>query len=205
MNPVAHATAEPAIPAWVDGRLVPVGKMEAHRRGLRHKAVSVFVMRGGRTLLQRRAAVKYHSPGLWANACCTHPLWIGAGAVGPVMDTTTENAIQAEIEDGATCAARRLREELGIADLALRPGPVVEYRADVGAGLVEHEVVEVFLVDAPADLTMAPNPEEVSEVDWVPLEALARDVEAHPDRYAPWLRIYVTEHLDRIFGEAAPG
>ena len=63
------------IPAWVDGRLQPVEKLEVHRRGLRHPAVSVFVLEGARTLLQRRAMEKYHTPGLWANACCTHPRW----------------------------------------------------------------------------------------------------------------------------------
>ena len=54
------------IPAWVDGRLVPVGKLEVHQRGLRHKAVSVFVLDGTRVLIQKRAAGKYHTPGLWA-------------------------------------------------------------------------------------------------------------------------------------------
>ena len=61
------------IPAWVDGRLATVDKLEVHRRGLWHPAVSVFLMDGARTLLQQRAMGKYHSPGLWANACCTHP------------------------------------------------------------------------------------------------------------------------------------
>ena len=61
------------IPAWVDGRLVAVDKLDVHRRGLWHPAVSVFLMDGPLTLLQRRAAAKYHTPGLWANACCTHP------------------------------------------------------------------------------------------------------------------------------------
>ena len=55
------------LPAWVDGTLQPVEKLEAHERGLRHKAVSVFVMDGERLLLQRRALGKYQTPGLWAN------------------------------------------------------------------------------------------------------------------------------------------
>ena len=61
------------IPAWVNEALTPVEKLEVHQRGLRHKAVSVFVMRNNETLIQRRALEKYHTPGLWANACCTHP------------------------------------------------------------------------------------------------------------------------------------
>ena len=52
------------IPAWIDGQLQPVEKLQTHLRGLKHKAVSVFVMRGAETLLQRRAMSKYHTPGL---------------------------------------------------------------------------------------------------------------------------------------------
>ena len=63
------------IPAWIDGELAPVDKLEAHERGLKHKAVSVFVVRGMDILIQRRAMGKYHTPGLWANTCCTHPDW----------------------------------------------------------------------------------------------------------------------------------
>ena len=63
------------IPAWIDGRLTPVDKLHAHVAGLRHKAVSVFVRRGDEILLQQRALGKYHTPGLWANTCCTHPHW----------------------------------------------------------------------------------------------------------------------------------
>ena len=84
------------IPAWRDGALVAMDKLAVHRLGLRHPAGSVFVLRGGDVLLQRRAAGKYHTPGLWANTCCTHPHWG---------------------EAAADCAARRLREELGIAGL----------------------------------------------------------------------------------------
>ena len=50
------------IPAWIDGQLQPVEKLQTHLRGLRHKAVSVFVMRAAETLLQRRAMSKYHTP-----------------------------------------------------------------------------------------------------------------------------------------------
>ena len=58
------------IPAWVDGILQPVEKLEVHQRGLKHKAVSVFVFCDSQLLLQQRALEKYHSPGLWANTCC---------------------------------------------------------------------------------------------------------------------------------------
>ncbi|KAA9006863.1 isopentenyl-diphosphate Delta-isomerase [Histidinibacterium aquaticum] len=168
------------IPAWVDGALTPVDKLEAHRLGLRHKAVSVFVLRGSEVLVQRRAEGKYHTPGLWANTCCTHPGWD---------------------ESAADCAIRRLREELGISGLAPVHRGRVEYRADVGGGLIEHEVVEIFVAEAPAGLEVRPDPSEVSETRWIDLHDLAADVRRRPECYTPWLRIYLERHGESIFGD----
>ena len=100
------------IPAWQDGTLKPVEKLEVHKLGLRHKAVSVFVFYQGQLLIQQRAMSKYHSPGLWANTCCTHPEWD---------------------EDDLACAHRRLEDELGMQDMTLLPAGELEYRANVGA------------------------------------------------------------------------
>ncbi len=172
---------EEMIPAWVDGQLVPVGKLEVHRRGLRHKAVSVFVIDGARVLLQQRAMGKYHTPGLWANTCCTHPRWD---------------------EDASACALRRLHEELGITGLVPVFADRLEYRADVGGGLVEHELVDVFTAKAGADLRLAPDPDEVMATEWIELAALSNAVQRDPSRFTPWLRIYMTEHMSRIFGPA---
>ena len=66
-------TIIPAIAA--DGSLFPIGKLEAHRLGQKHLAVSVFVFAGEQLLIQRRADGKYHCGGQWANTCCTHPHW----------------------------------------------------------------------------------------------------------------------------------
>ncbi len=167
------------VPAWVDGVLQPVEKLAVHQRGLRHRAVSVFVMAGPAVLIQRRAAGKYHTPGLWANTCCTHPRWG---------------------EAHAACAERRLREELGITGLVLHFAGRVEYRADVGAGLTEHEVVDIFRAEAPRDLALAPDPAEVWETRWIDLPTLTAEVAREPDRFTPWLRIYLADHRDRIFG-----
>jgi isopentenyl-diphosphate Delta-isomerase len=173
------ASAEEMIPAWVDGRLLPVGKLEVHQRGLRHKAVSVFVMDGARVLIQRRSLSKYHTPGLWANTCCTHPRWD---------------------EDAVSCATRRLREELGIIGLSAAFADRVEYRADVGQGLTEHELVDIFVADAAAGLQVDPNPDEVMAIRWVDLYELSAEVMRNPDRFTPWLRIYLSDHMARIFG-----
>ncbi|MEX0337961.1 MAG: isopentenyl-diphosphate Delta-isomerase, partial [Arenibacterium sp.] len=131
------------IPAWVDNVLTPFDKLEAHKLGLRHKAVSVFVLRGDKMLIQRRALGKYHTPGLWANTCCTHPDWD---------------------EAPADCARRRLSEELGIVGLSPEFRQNLEYRADVGDGLIEHEVVDVFVAEAGEGLVVRPHLAEVMEI-----------------------------------------
>ena len=168
------------IPAWVDGTLKPVEKLEVHRRGLRHKAVSVFVRDGDKTLIQRRALTKYHTPGLWANTCCTHPEWN---------------------EDPALCAVRRLDQELGLTGVLPRFRQTVEYRADVGGGLTEHEVVDIFVADWTDEAALSPNPQEVMETRWLGLEELAGLATRKPENYTPWLRIYLAEHMDVIFND----
>jgi len=170
------------IPAWVDGVLTPVDKLAVHLRGLKHKAISVFVLRGGQILLQRRALGKYHTPGLWANTCCTHPHWG---------------------EDDLTCASRRLGEELGIHGLALKDVRQLEYRAPVGNGMVEHEVVRLFVAEAPADLRLAPDPAEVCETRWIAADGLQAELARWPERFTPWLRIYMRDHADALPSGAA--
>ena len=167
------------IPAWVDGTLTPVEKLAAHQRGLRHLAVSVFVMRRGEILIQQRALCKYHTPGLWANTCCTHPEWN---------------------ESPADCAQRRLNEELGITGLSLEHRGEVEYRADVGGGLIEHEVVQVYVAEATEDMPLVPNPDEVMDTDWQTMDALRRAIAQTPQQFTPWLRIYLDQHAEAIFG-----
>ena len=167
------------IPAWIDGRLQPIEKLDAHLRGLRHKAVSVFVMADDALLVQRRALGKYHTPGLWANTCCTHPDWG---------------------EQDAACAVRRLDEELGITGINVQHRGQVEYRADVGNGLVEHELVEVFVVRTTANLPVHANPDEVMDTRWITLEDLRMEIAATPDIFTPWLRIYMEQHSTLIFG-----
>ncbi len=165
------------VPAFVDGILTPVEKLEVHQRGLKHLAVSVFVMKGDKTLLQRRALSKYHTPGLWTNTCCTHPRWD---------------------EDPADCAKRRLREELGITGLTLHCVGGTEYRADVGRGLIEHEVVDLFVAEADETLSLDLNPDEVAETAWITLPDLARRIQADPTQFTPWLRIYLAEGWGRV-------
>lgn len=172
---------ETLIPAWVDGELRPVPKLDAHRRALRHLAVSIFATRGGETLIQRRAFGKYHSGGLWSNACCTHPAWM---------------------EEDAACARRRMREELGIEADGLRRVGTVDYRADVGGGLTEHERVAMFAVELSEQIRPEPDPDEVHSVRWIGWDRLEREIAEAPERFTPWLAIYLARHRDMVMGAA---
>ncbi len=170
------------IPCWIDGALRPMDKLAVHRAGLRHPAVSVFVLSGGALLLQQRAMGKYHSAGLWANACCTHPHWG---------------------EDPAACANRRLAEELGVTGLALEHRGQIEYRADVGGGMIEHELVDLFIAETKAPPALHPDPAEVMATRWLTADALRHEIADTPERFTPWLRIYMNRHEDRILESRA--
>jgi isopentenyl-diphosphate delta-isomerase len=153
-----------------DGSLFPIGKMEAHRQGQQHLAVSVFVFAGDKLLIQQRADGKYHCGGQWANTCCSHPHWG---------------------ETPADCANRRLGEEVGLA-LPLAFRSIVEYQADVGTGLIENERVHVFRgeLDETADVSGF-DPAEVQAVRWVHPRDLMREADMKPGLFTPWLRIYL--------------
>jgi isopentenyl-diphosphate delta-isomerase len=151
-------------------------KLEAHQSpGSLHLAFSVFLYRpDGALLLQRRALGKYHFPGVWANACCSHPQ-PGDDLVGS--------------------AERRVKEELGVS-CALREVGVFTYRATcVASGLVEHERDHVFV--GRCDGALSPDPDEVAELAFVELARLTAALGA-PRRtadglgleghFAPWLR-----------------
>lgn len=143
-------------------------------------AVSVFVVSGAKVLIQQRALSKYHTPGLWANTCCTHPLWN---------------------ENPDTCSVRRIHEELGITGLTPVHKGQLEYRADVGGGMIEHEVVDLYLALADETLSITLNPNEVMDAKWIDLDELILEAQQNPKRFTPWLRLYLEKHRDTIFGE----
>lgn len=159
-------------------------KLNAHRTGELHRAFSVMLVDSqNRLLLQRRAFTKYHSGGRWANTCCGHP-------------RDGESVIDA--------AERRLTEEMGIA-CRLTPAGSFIYRADVGNGLVEHELDHLLIGRFDGD--PAPAPSEVVEWRWSSLEDVRRDLTANPDIYTAWfpdalealerLTAFVMQHAER--------
>ena len=170
------------IPAWVDGKLVAVDKLEVHRRGLRHPAVSVFLLDGARTLIQRRALASTTRRASGRTPAAPHPRWG---------------------EDPAACAARRLREELGIEGVTLVHRDTVAYVAPVGGRMVENEEVELFTAEIDARRQVRPDPAEVMATRWIGLAALRAELAARPRAFTPWLGIYFDEHSGRLFGRAA--
>jgi isopentenyl-diphosphate delta-isomerase len=163
-----------------DGEIGTAPKLDAHRQGRLHRALSVIVRDPqGRILLQKRQAAKYHSGGLWTNTCCSHPR---------------------PGEPVAAAASRRLREEMGFG-CELRPVMTVTYSAEVGNGLVEHELVHVF-GGRYGDI-VRPDPREADGYDWVTPQALREDLALAPHRYSVWFKKYCAEHWDRVAGTAA--
>lgn len=161
-----------------DGTLYPVEKMQAHIDGLFHLAVSVFVFNADRLLIQKRASTKYHCGGQWANTCCTHPHWQ---------------------EEARSCAERRLIEELGFS-VPLTEKRVVEYAADVGQGLREHEKVTMFTgtLSRGANVIRL-NRDEVEDIRWVTASDLRSEIADTPEAFTPWLRIYVEQFPTLVF------
>jgi isopentenyl-diphosphate delta-isomerase len=162
----------------VDGDDVPQGiapKMEVHRRGLKHRAISALVRNhAGEMLLHQRNPVKYHSGGLWTNACCSHPR---PGEATP------------------DAAHRRLAEEMGVR-CALKPLFIAQYRAAVSNGYIEDEVVHVF--GGTYDGEVKPDPGEVSDIRWISLGALIDDLARNPQHYTVWFHHYLREHIAQI-------
>jgi len=141
-------------------------KMEAHRQGLLHRAFSVFILnKQGDILLQQRAHHKYHSGGLWTNACCSHP-------------RDSETALAA--------AHRRLQEEMGF-DCELSPVLEFTYRAELDQGMTEHEYDHVFVGYYENDPIL--NPEEAAAFAWRHITEVQRDVQERPERYTAWFKI----------------
>ena len=139
-------------------------KLEAHEKGLLHRAFSVFIFNPeGKVLLQKRAAGKYHSGGLWTNSCCGHPR----------PDEPTLSA-----------ATRRLREEMNIIADLREKGKFI-YKATLDKGLVEHELDHVFTGISLQD--PRPDPNEAEDWMWADLAELREKIQKEPELYTAWL------------------
>ncbi|WP_158975865.1 isopentenyl-diphosphate Delta-isomerase [Cellulophaga sp. L1A9] len=161
-----------------DEQIGTMPKMEAHEKAVLHRAFSVFIMnKNGETMLQQRAAHKYHSPLLWTNTCCSHQ------RVG-------ETNIQA--------GKRRLQEEMGF-EAELKELFSFIYKAPFDNGLTEYELDHVMVgyFDASPEI----NPDEVADWKWMKPEDVKKDISENPENYTAWFKIifekfysYITQH-----------
>jgi isopentenyl-diphosphate delta-isomerase len=150
----------------LDNAIGTMEKMEAHEKGLLHRAFSVFIFNGkGELLLQQRALTKYHSAGLWTNTCCSHPR----------PNETVLNA-----------AKRRLTEEMGL-NCEVDHKTSFIYKTDFDNGLTEHEFDHVFFGHYDQDPII--NPEEVENFVWMDVNKIMNDIEKNPKKYTSWFKI----------------
>lgn len=141
-------------------------KTKVHRKGLLHRAFSIFLYnKEGEMLLQRRACTKYHFAGLWSNACCSHP-------------RPGEKTISA--------AHRRLMEELGISSKLEKRRHVLYRFYDQVSGLTEHEYDFIFTGEFDGFVPF--NEEEVSEVRWISSQQLKAELKRNPEKFTPWFK-----------------
>jgi len=149
-----------------DESLGSMEKMQAHEKGVLHRAISVFIFNSrNQVLLQRRALHKYHSAGLWSNTCCSHPR----------PDEST-----------VTAANRRLMEEMGMV-AELKHKDEFMYKVALEKGLTEHEYDHVFV--GYSNTEPKPNAEEVMDFKWLSLEELNADLKLHPELYTYWFKM----------------
>lgn len=156
----------------------PIGqceKIEAHKKALLHRAFSVLIFNEkGEMLLHKRHPEKYHSGGLWTNACCGHPR---------------------PGEETLSAAQRRTFEELGI-QVGLKTAFSFTYKAPFDNGLTEHEFVHVFSTQYAGPFR--PHPMEISELKWISLDTLKHSLQESPSLYTAWFLMYGQEKWPEI-------
>jgi len=149
-------------------------KLEAHQKGLLHRAISVLVFNSaGELLLQKRANHKYHSGGLWTNTCCSHP-------------RPNETSLAA--------AKRRLLEEMGIHSHPSFAYKFI-YKTALDNQLVEHEYDHVYITTS-NDKPML-NPDEATDFKYVSIDKLKTEIDNNPDDYTVWFKI-IMENYDQV-------
>ena len=151
-----------------DNEIGEIEKMEAHLTPVLHRAFSVYIINSkGEMLIQKRAAHKYHSPNLWANACCSHP-------------RRGENIVES--------AKERLIDEIGI-KCDLEELFTFNYLSKYNENLYEYEVDHVLFGEYNGEVIL--NEEEASEFRWVDLNTLSNEILNDPQKFATWFVISV--------------
>lgn len=164
---------------WVDLFDNEIGsgeKLETHIKNQLHRAFSVFIVYEGKMLIQRRALEKYHSGGLWANACCSHPRWG---------------------ESLAEAVQKRMEEELGIPKGSCVAEELFSFHYFCPYdGLSEYEIDHVFLTDYYGDFEV--DADEIMQLRWVALAELKHEMEQTPQKFASWFLIAAPKVMAQI-------
>ncbi len=149
-----------------DTEIGTMEKMEAHRKALLHRAFSVFIFNSkNEMLLQQRAITKYHSGGLWTNACCSHPF---------------------PNETPRVAATRRLQQEMGFVT-PLQKAFTFTYKAEFDNGLTEYEYDHVFVGQYESEINF--NKDEVMDYCYKTINEIEQDALANPNKYTSWFKI----------------
>jgi len=157
-----------------DNPLGTMEKMEAHEKGVLHRAFSVFIFNNnGEMLLQQRAFSKYHSGGLWTNTCCSHPR---------------------EGEATIEAAHRRLQEEMGF-DCEIEKAFDFIYKKELDKGLMEHEFDHVFIGKYEGEVKFKPN--EVNAYVYKSIQDVLNEVLLFPEKFTEWFKICLNEVVKR--------
>jgi isopentenyl-diphosphate delta-isomerase len=153
-----------------DNTIGTMEKMEAHKKGLLHRAFSVLLFNSnGELLIQKRSSSKYHSAGLWTNTCCSHPR----------PDEKIEDAIQ-----------RKLMQEMGIDAQPVFAYKFI-YRIDLENGLKEHELDHVFIGTYDGEPEI--NQDEAEDWKFVSLAGLNKNIKAHPENFTFWFKLITSD------------
>ena len=160
----------------VDEQDRPIGteeKLAAHRKGLLHRAFSVFVFNSkGELLIQKRAKSKYHSGGLWTNTCCSHP---------------------SPGEETLAAAHRRLKEEMGF-DCPIREAGSLLYKVNFDNGLTENEFDHIFIGEFDGHIENV-NTEEAEDWKWIAPSELLADMKKEPEAFTYWFKLSIADVL----------
>lgn len=151
-------------------------KLEAHKKGLLHRAFSVIIFNdAGQMLLHKRASEKYHCGGLWTNTCCSHP------RLG---------------EDVLSAGKRRLMEEMGFITELEHVGSFI-YKVKFDNGLFEHELDHLLI----GKFSSVPNPnkQEVEEWKFMDIDEVYKSIKLHPEQFTFWFKSIMLEHDEKIF------
>lgn len=151
-----------------DDAIGTMEKIEAHEKGLLHRAFSILLFNSkGEFLLQKRSKKKYHSGGLWTNTCCSHPQ----------PDEQIEEATR-----------RKLKQEMGI-EVKTEFAYKFIYKTNLDKNLIEHECDHVYtgIFDGQPVI----NNDEVEDWKFIDLKSLQKDVHQNPEDYTYWFKLII--------------